>query len=597
MSHSIRKPAFHSASGRYVLGLDMGGTHTDGVILHEGRLVAAVKVPTNHDDLLASTRAALRELFTVSSVQPSSISRTTFGTTLAVNAVVQNACAPVGLILSAGPGLDPLWFGIGDRVALLPGGLDHRGTEIQAPTRSELDDLRTTVRRWCAEGVTAFACVSKFSPRNAAHENLMASIVSEIFAECASAKDTAVSPAIAVGHRLSGSLNFPRRIATAYWNAAIHALHNRFADAVEVSLAEFGIDAPANLLKADGGSIPLATSRGVPVEALLSGPAASVMGILAQSGVVTQTATNDDLLVLDMGGTTTDIALLANGQPLLAPDGLVVQNRSTLVRALQSVSIGLGGDSRIAVLEDGDVVVESRRTGPAMAFGGAHPAFLDCLNVLGHAQAGDVSASFAGVSTLTTSRTVQEVAAQALECARARIAQAVTDLIDKVNCRPVYTLAALLEDRKITPSRAILVGGPAEAVAPLLQETLNMPVLTLSSGKPSAKTQGAVANAIGAALARPTASLDLFADTATGTLLVPSLDVQRRIDRRYTLAEAEAEARQFLLDHAAAENPDVLPPVDIVEAQFFATLDEYGHGGRDIRVRCQLRPGVETMTA
>lgn len=612
MSHSIQKPAFHSDAdpGRYVLGLDMGGTHTDGVILHQGRLVAAVKVPTNHEDLLDSTRTTLRELFVRSSVQPSSISRTTFGTTLAVNAVVQNLCAPVGLILSAGPGLDPLWFGIGERVALLPGGLDHRGTEIQAPTLSEQDDLRATVRRWCAEGVTAFACVSKFSPRNAAHENLMASIVSEIFhevfAERASEEGVVATPAIAVGHRLSGSLNFPRRIATAYWNAAIHALHNRFADAVEASLTEFGIDAPANLLKADGGSIPLTTSRAVPVEALLSGPAASVMGILAQADVMQASGTApDDLLVLDMGGTTTDIALLANGQPLLAPDGLVVQKRSTLVRALQSVSIGLGGDSRIAVLDDGQVVVESRRTGPAMAFGGVHPTFLDCLNVLGHAQAGDVSASFAGIATLAVSRTVQDIATQALACARARLAEAVTGLIDEVNRRPVYTLAALLEDRKITPSRAILVGGPAEAVAPLLQETLNMPVRTLSSKKtsaeaqgsktPAAEAQGAVANAIGAALTRPTASLDLFADTATGILLVPSLDIQRRIDRRYTLAEAENTARQLLLDRMSAENLEALPPVDIVEAQLFATLDAYGRGGKDIRVRCQLRPGVEAL--
>lgn len=149
---------------------------------------------------------------------------------------------------------------------------------------------------------------------------------------------------IALGHRLSGRLNFPRRIATAYWNAAVWTLHNRFADAVEASLKDMGIDAPAYLLKADGGAIPLSVSRERPVEALLSGPAASVMGMMAL-----MPSCSEDTLVLDMGGTTTDIALLAAGQPVLSPDDLVVNGRSTLVRALKSVSIGLGGDSQVTV--------------------------------------------------------------------------------------------------------------------------------------------------------------------------------------------------------------------------------------------------------
>lgn len=130
---------------------------------------------------------------------------------------------------------------------------------------------------------------------------------------------TAREPVIALGHRLSGRLNFPRRIATAYWNAAVWTLHNRFADAVEASLKDMGIDAPAYLLKADGGAIPLSVSRERPVEALLSGPAASVMGMMAL-----MPSCSEDTLVLDMGGTTTDIALLAAGQPVLSPDDLVV---------------------------------------------------------------------------------------------------------------------------------------------------------------------------------------------------------------------------------------------------------------------------------
>ena len=158
---------------------------------------------------------------------------------------------------------------------------------------------------------------------------------------------------------------------------------------------------------------------------------------------------------------------------------------------------------------------------------------------------------------------------------------------DEVNAQPVYTLAALLEDRAIRPSRAVLVGGPAESVAPLLGGALGLPVETL--GDP---VLGQVANAVGAALTRPTESLDLFADTAAGVLLAPSLDIRKSVNRRYTLEEAKAEACDLLRSRVAASFSGV-PDIDVTEAQVFATLDEYGRGGRDIRVRCQLRPGVD----
>ncbi len=550
-----------------MLGLDMGGTHTDAVLMRGGRLAASAKVPTNHQDLLGSMREALHTLFASGPLRPSDVTRATFGTTLAVNAVVQKACAPVGLLLAAGPGLDPAPFGLGNHTAVVPGSMDHRGTELTPPDR---EAIRRIAEGWKAQGLTAFACVTKFSTRNPSHETIMAEVIRDVFAE-------GPEPTISLGHRLSGRLNFPRRIATAYWNAAIWALHNRFADAVEASLSDLGIHAPTCLLKADGGAIPLSDSRSRPVEALLSGPAASVMGMLALRPAP------EDLLVLDMGGTTTDIALLADGQPVLSPEDLVVEGRSTLVRSLKSVSIGLGGDSRIALTPR--TQVGPLRTGPAMAFGGTHPTFLDCLNVLGLARAGNRAASRSGVAALAAEHdlTANELSWQALDSARAQLAEAVRTLLDEVNSQPVYTLAALLEGRAIRPLRAVLVGGPAEAVAPLLGETLGIPVETLD-----APERGQIANAIGAALTRPTASLDLFADTAAGVLLVPGLDIRRRIGKRYTLEEAKAEACALLRERAASPHADI----DVTEAQVFATLDEYGRGGRDIRVRCQIRPGV-----
>lgn len=581
------------SSNGCILGLDMGGTHTDAVILSQGRIQAQVKVRTRHEDLLGSAKEALALVLHEAGSAPSSIQRATFGTTLAVNALVQKSYQPVGLILSAGPGIDPLLFGLGEHVFLMPGALDHRGEERIPPDTTA---LREQLRQWRQQGLATFAGVSKFSPRNPAHELHMERILQEIFQD-------GPHPLISLGHRLSGSLNFPRRIATTYWNAAIQPLQNTFADAMEQSLRELGISAPAYLLKADGGAIPLSLSRTVPVEALLSGPAASVMGILALAEM--DFASEEDLLVLDMGGTTTDIALLVEGQPVLCPEGLSISGRATLIRSLQSLSIGLGGDSRVVfqTQQNGShptVTVGPERTGPAMAFGGSEPTFLDCLNVLGHAQAGETERSQRGLHCLGetlrqdnsgTPWTPREIATAALQQAQQTVANAVARLLADINSRPVYTLAALLKEKTVRPGRALLMGGPAEAVAPLLSKALKLPVDTLGS------SLNPVANAVGAGLTRPTAMLELFADTATGRLLLSDADVPRPIDRRYTLEMAQTEARNLLRDRFLADNPSMnaAPPIDVTEAHVFATLDEYGQSGKDIRVRCQIRPGVETL--
>ena len=141
-----------------VLGLDMGGTHTDAVLLRGGTLLASVKVPTNHQALLVSTREALHALFESGAAFPADVSRATFGTTLAVNAVVQNACAPVGLLIGAGPGLDPGWFGLGGHTALVPGGVDHRGTEVAPPDQ---EAIRRVVSGWRTRWRRSYAKFSR----------------------------------------------------------------------------------------------------------------------------------------------------------------------------------------------------------------------------------------------------------------------------------------------------------------------------------------------------------------------------------------------------------------------------------------------------
>ena len=572
-----------------VLGIDAGGTHTDAVLLScpgrdkEGafpvaRLLAAVKAATCHENLSVSVREVLAALSKEAPGALSRVSRVTLGATLAVNALVQNRVDSVGLALSAGPGLNPGRWALGQHVHILPGGLDHRGVEV---TPLDTKGLGPALRQWLGEGVSAIACVGKFSPRNAAHEQAMAEAV-----------QTVCDLPVTLGHRLSGRLNFPRRVATAFFNAAVQRLHNAFLDAVEQALRAAGVQAAVRLLKADGGAVPLPLSRQEPVQSILSGPAASVMGVLALCAAE-ETVRKGCVLLLDMGGTTTDMALLMDGSPVVDRDGMLLQGRRTLVRSLASLSIGVGGDSRITVEQGGSapiVRVGPLREGTAMAFGGTRATLLDACNVRNaedglDATAGDTAASARGVAALAAEHgmSADVLARLAVDDALEQVATAAGRLTARINARPIYTLAALKAVREARPECVRLVGGPANCVANRLSRVLNLPLSTPAHAD--------VANAVGAALTVPTDALELYADTGRRRLDVPMLDIHERIDKGYGLEAARERACQLLRERlAAASVPDA--HVEVTEADVFATLDDGGYGSRDMRVTCQVVPGI-----
>ena len=138
-----------------------------------------------------------------------------------------------------------------------------------------------------------------------------------------------------MGHRISGNLNFARRIATTYLNAAVYPIHKEFYHAVEKSLEAKGLNLPLRLLKADGGNMNFESSIDYPAQTILSGPAASVMGAVAFG------PENEDTLVMDIGGTTTDMAVLINRAPVLNPLGIKLADYKTLIRSLETLSISV----------------------------------------------------------------------------------------------------------------------------------------------------------------------------------------------------------------------------------------------------------------
>jgi N-methylhydantoinase A/oxoprolinase/acetone carboxylase beta subunit len=548
------------------IGIDVGGTHTDGVLIHQDQVVATAKEPTG--ELLESITTVLRTL--VAEAHGAPIDSINLSTTLSTNAIVTGSVEPVAVFVIPGPGLPPETYRIGDPYICLPGAIDHRGT-VTGRLRDR--DVAPHVAQCKAQGITAYAVVGKFSTRNPEHELFVADILRP------------QAQVLSLGHRVSEQLNFGRRIATTYYNSAAWRTFNRFATALEGALQDLGVQTEVNIVKADGGTMPLRLAREVPVQSIFSGPAASVMGILAAA------PHKEDAVLLDIGGTTTDIALLLDGEPLLERDGITLAGHPTLVRALQVTSIGLGGDSAVR-LEHGHFRIGPDRLGPCMAAGGPAPALMDAVNVLGFAQFGDVDKSHAAIRELAMRQgsSVRECARQIVDTAMGILARAVGEFLAEVNARPVYTIQEILQERRLTPKRALAIGGPAQALAPLLESALELPV-TVPAYSP-------VANAVGACLTRPTQGVVLTVDTARGRFTAPGLGAVKTVPRTYTLEEAVAEARALLEEElrrqGIAANPD---DIQVLQAQSYNMVENNVTIGRNIRVRCQLRPGVRTTLA
>ena len=556
------------------LGIDVGGTHTDAVALSEAGIAAQVKVRTDHSDLLASVNQALVSI--LKTVKPDGVRQLNLSTTLSTNAIVQGTTEDVGMLVIPGPGISADEFMLCRDYHVLAGATDHRGSETD---RLDEGQARAAIEACRASGVRVFGCVGKFSTRNPLHENTLRQMI---------APDTA--DFVTLGHELGGRLNFPRRLATAYFNCAVWRVFGAFADAVEKSLNELGLGhVRVNTLKADGGTFPLAQARRMPVQSIFSGPAASVMGIIALCDITR------DSVILDIGGTTTDIAVFVDGQPLVENDGIHIGSHPTLVRALKVRSIGVGGDSAISVLGE-SVRVGPNRLGPSLADGtpagaalapNARPTLIDALNVSGACAHGNVDASRRGMAEFAREHSIRSevLAGQAVAAAAEAIFSATQELLAEINDKPVYTIHELLEGRRVAPGRVYIMGGPAGAMQSAVRQRFELfTVVPEHSG---------VANAIGAALTRNTASLELFADTEKGVMFIPALRHRENVPRSYNLADAERDAMNHMLAHLSEMG--VFADRDnaqVTHASSFNMVDEGRTTGKNIRVKCQIKPGV-----
>lgn len=534
-----------------LLGIDVGGTFTDAVILEQGEIAAQAKRATTHDDVLRCVLAALDAV--LKPELAAKLERVVISSTIVTNALTEGRLDDVFLAVIAGPGMN-----IAGHLPVTPcylqGYVDHRG-KITA----QLDLLKLLQQR--GKGVAAVS--GKFSVRNpqleyqAEHE----------LKKCGYKK-------IFLGSGLSGELNFVRRTNSAYFAAQVYELFAHFCERIREALSERSVHAPVHILKADGGTLPLAVALEQPVEAVFTGPAASVLGIEALAAPAVNS------ISLDVGGTTTDIAFWENGLPLMAKRGAVINGFPTAVRAFHMRSVGIGGDSRIHKTADG-YTVGPEREGPAAAVGGEVATLSDALIVAGYVSFGDTARSLAALEKFGSEPQLeaQKIIASAVSIIR----ETIEVMLDEWAKQPVYTVDDVIRGTEFVPAQLIGVGGGAPGLIKALGEAMELPV-EIPAG-------AMVANAIGAAVARPTLSAGLRADTTEGFYIIPESGRRERLPKRFTQRVAEELLSSWLREQTADwQLPDA--ETELVSCEHFHTVHGYYDTGDIYNLRMQLRPGI-----
>jgi hypothetical protein len=208
------------------------------------------------------------------------------------------------------------------------------------------------------------------------------------------------------------------------------------------------------------------------------------------------------------------------------------------------------------------------------------------LNLLGLSAFGEVQASVAGIKSLCgqTGQAPGDLCRSAVTYAAHKIRDAVEHLLWTINEKPVYTITELLEGKTIKPKRVYVMGGPAQALAGELEKVLGLPV--------AVPRHFAVANAIGAALTRTTMDIELFADTQKGRMFVPALGHEADIPKNYSLDDAERDAVELLNRRMRELGVSDGPTPEITGRGSFNMVEGFRTVGRNIRVKCQVRPGV-----
>ncbi|MEM9472529.1 MAG: hydantoinase/oxoprolinase family protein [Pseudomonadota bacterium] len=372
------------SQNHYLVGVDTGGTYTDAAVMDaaSNEVLASAKALTTRGDLAVGVCEAIEQALSAlggdTAHAASQVGLVSVSTTLATNAVVEGHGSPVCVVLvgfdetmvqrsglsSAFPGL------VVERIA---GGHDHNGGEVE---KLDVGALADVVGKH-GSSVEAFAIASQFAVRNPAHELAARDFITG---------KTALP--VTISTELASALDAPRRALTAALNARLISRISLLIKAVQQAMQQFGIDAPLMMTKGDGSLARAETVALRPIETVLSGPAASLVGAATLSGL-------SDFILSDMGGTTTDLGVLKDSRPRVNEQGADVGGWRTMVQAIDVRTLGLGGDSEVAFDLKGGASVGARRLVPVSLIASRFPHVVQQLeDDISDAESGSMAGQF-----------------------------------------------------------------------------------------------------------------------------------------------------------------------------------------------------------
>lgn len=571
--------------GYMLLGLDVGGTFTDAVIIDGHRVVASAKRRTTKDNLMQGIGEALDAV--LAGCNTSYIEQVTLSTTVVTNTIVEEKEQVVDLYVVTGPGRN-----VDDIFPVSPiylqGYTDHRGIVVERTPTNAVHDVAEMVQS--RSGTDLAAVSAKFGVRNPQEE---LSITEEL-------KDKYNT--ISNGSLLSGSLNFPRRTISAYFNSAVTPVFTIFKRNVEEALSIRNIKAPLHILKADGGSLPMEHMVSRPVETAFTGPAATVLGLSALGAIG-----EEHTVALDIGGTTTDISLWKHGKPLMTKNGVSIREYPSAVRSFAVTSVGIGGESVVRIV-DGNITVGPERVGPSAALGGTEPTLGDALIVLGHANYGDMKLAIQSMEALANrlpaslhdsltsdstkvqqqlgdSITASDVARLIVNKALETIQHGIDEVVTAENKRPIYVVADIVNPDVFVPAQIVVVGGTAPSLESSIGDYLHLPV--------TIPDNAAVANAIGAALALSTIELTVHVDTKRRLLVIPELGIKQQTCTLKRVEQVVERAKEVLVEEALRLGLGKDQDIEVISIEDFPVVEGWQSMERLITVKVQLAAGVK----
>ncbi len=338
-----------------VLGIDTGGTYTDGVVIDvdNNSIIKKTKVLTTYNDLTICIEDCIKSLEIDDFKQIKGVS---LSTTLATNAIVERRGCEVGLILVGSQPLGKLPTKYYRAI--------NGGHKVDGDLQEELDisQINKAMEEFRGK-VDAIAISSYFSVRNPEHELQINKIINET-----------INMPVVCAHQLSSSLGFHERTVTAVLNAKLIPIIVELINSVKKVLDSLEINAPLMIVKGDGTLMDEVTAKEKPIETILSGPASSIVG----GSELTKCS---DALILDMGGTTTDIAILKDGIPKVNFEGAIVNGWHTRVKAAEINTYGIGGDSYIKINKNGELKIGPERVYPLSVIAYKYPYLVEELKM------------------------------------------------------------------------------------------------------------------------------------------------------------------------------------------------------------------------